>query len=245
VNFAEVYIDESGSHDASPILSVAGYVFKKDRAIQFDNEWRVVLEAEELPYFRMSACAHCTGPFDGWTNDECDVVERKLIRLTRRTSAYGFAVTVNEDEYNSIGPRHDRLGSAYSFCLRMCLVAVRSWIQEADFTGDIAYFFEAGHSHQAEASRIMDSIFAHPLPRSDYRYLSHTFADKTRARPLQAADLLAWQWHTDAKRKRSGIRVSRKDLQALIRSQDLAMDWTKERLVEVAAEVRAGRVIVL
>jgi len=244
VNFAEFYVDESGTHDDSEILSVAGYLFEKSRAIEFDEEWKKVLDDEGLPYFRMSACAHQTEPFENKSIPECDMIERKIIALTKDKSIFGFAINLNETEYDSIGPKHSDVGSAYSFCLRQCLTAIRSWVRESGFDGEIAYFFEAGHRHQSEAGRIMERVFRESRLRADYRYSAHAFADKAKTRPLQAADLLAWQWHTDARRKRAGVRVTRKDLQALVRPQDLAMDWTAERLADFAACIADGTVTV-
>jgi Protein of unknown function (DUF3800) len=215
VSLAEVYIDESGSHDRSPVLSVGGYVFEKNAAVEFDRDWKTALDAAELPYFRMSACAHLMEPFEKKTIDEADEIERALIKLTKEKALYGFVVSLSEEEYKSIGPKHEGLGSAYSFCLRQYLIAVRSWINSSGFTGKIAYFFESGHQHQGEAGVIMERVFKRPHLREEYRYSAHAFADKADARPLQAADLLAWQWNTDARRKRKGVRVTRKDLQLL------------------------------
>jgi hypothetical protein len=135
VNFAEVYIDESGSHDGSPVLSVGGYVFEKTAALEFDRDRKVILDAAGLPYFRMSACAHLMEPFEKKTVDEADKIERALIRLTREKSLYGFVVALNEEDYKTIGPKHEGLGTAYSFCLRQCLIAVRFWINSSNFAG--------------------------------------------------------------------------------------------------------------
>jgi hypothetical protein len=167
VTFAEVYIDESGSHDDSPILAVGGYLFEKNAAVEFDSAWKQALERWELPYFRMSACAHQKYPFNDKSKDECIEIERSLILLTRDKSPYGFVITVNEQEYNLLGPQHQDIGSAYSFCLRQCLTAVRAWVRQTAFTGKIAYFFEAGHRDQGEAGRIMERVFRESRLRED------------------------------------------------------------------------------
>jgi hypothetical protein len=243
IESGEVYVDESGSHEGSPLLCNAGYVFKKQSAIDFDGQWKADLKEADLEYFRMSACAGGGEPFEDKTMPERIAIETKLIELTKRSTAYGFAVTLNEAEYDAIVPKTDQLGSAYSYCLRMCLVAVRAWAEHAKFNGDIAYFFESGHRHQAEANAIMDMIFRDPGHRARYRYAAHAFADKKKARPLQAADLLAWQWRNDALRKRAQRNVSRKDCVALIRpDKDYVMDFNAERLTELSALIRNGKI---
>lgn len=231
VTLAEVYVDESGTHDGSPVLAVGGHIYFKNAASSFDQKWAEYLASKGLPYFRMTDCAHRTGPFKGWSDDACDVVERELISMIRTRSEMGFVTTLNEAEFMQCGPKAREVGGAYSFSLRMCLSHVRAWIEKTKFKGQVAYFFEAGHKHQTQANGIMNDIFADPQLRDHFHYAAHAFADKKQVRPLQAADLLAWQFHTDGKRKRAGRRDSRKDLIALVRDADMAMEWNKENLV--------------
>jgi hypothetical protein len=89
---------------------------------------------------------------------------------------------------------------------------VYHWANRIAFEGDIAYFFESGHRDQSAANALMHRIFKNADHRASYRYASHTFADTEKATPLQAADLLAWQWFTDTKRKRASPRQRREDL---------------------------------
>ena len=212
MHIAEAYFDESGSHEGSPILCVAGYVIEKSACELMDTEWRAVLDEFHLPFFRMSACAHRAKPFDVLGKDDCIEVESRLIQLIKRFVSYGIGITVSPADYETIVPDlpHD-LGSAYSYSARLCLTAVKGWIESSAFTGDVAYFFESGHKSQAEANQIMTKIFEVPELRLAYRYASHTFADKRKIRPLQAADLLAWQWHTDNKRRLRGCTSMRAD----------------------------------
>ncbi|HXQ16301.1 MAG TPA: DUF3800 domain-containing protein, partial [Caulobacteraceae bacterium] len=156
VALAEVYIDESGSHGGSSVLCLAGYVFKKREAREFTREWGARLKHENLPYWHTNPAmqGHGKPPFvpeADWPDERRDKLQRALIKRVREQTAYGFSITVNEAEYRSIVPSHPDLGSPYSFCLRMCLVAAYSWFKRTDFDGRVAYFFEAGHASQGEA----------------------------------------------------------------------------------------------
>lgn len=62
--FAEVYIDESGTHDGSPVMCVAGYLFLKAGANRFTREWGKVLKREKIPFFHMVDFAPGNHPFD-------------------------------------------------------------------------------------------------------------------------------------------------------------------------------------
>jgi hypothetical protein len=46
VTLAEAYIDESGSHDGSPLLCLAGYIFTDRRARRFSRLFQPILDAK-------------------------------------------------------------------------------------------------------------------------------------------------------------------------------------------------------
>ena len=68
------------------------------------------------------------------------------------------------------------------------------------FHGGVGYFYEAGHASQPEANALMHRNFNNPALKSGYRYAGHGFVDKAQSRPVQAADILAWQQATQVRR---------------------------------------------
>jgi len=242
VQLVEAYFDESGSDDGSEVLCVAGYIFEKDARVELDSRWQEVLKNYGLPFFRMSACAHGVEPFDALTLNQRIEVEKEMIALIKKYSAYGIAVTVEPKRFAAIMPDMPEIvGSAYSFCAHNMLVAVRLWADKTSYSGDIAYFFESGHRSQSEANAIMNRLFNIPEQRIAHRYASHSFADKQKVRPLQAADLLAWQWFTARKHGLKGRRELRKDCAALVANSqpvhrvlnvtDDLLEWHKNRIL--------------
>jgi hypothetical protein len=224
VAMLEAYFDESGSHDGSPVLCVAGYVFEKDRCLALDLSWKAVLERFGLPYFHMVDCAHGSAPFDKLTKPQRIEVETLLIQLIRRHSLFGFAMAVPEKDYDAVLPPPNPLGSAYTYCCWTVLSVIHEWIVRTQFVGKVAYFFEAGHQHGPEANAVMDRIFNHPNLRGEYRYGGHSFIDKQN-RPMQAADLLAWQHATDVKKILAGGTKKRADFLALIENQPMMLRY--------------------
>lgn len=227
----EVYVDESGTDDGSPVMCLAGHVYTSDGAKAMASAWREVLQEYNLPFFHMVDCAHGVDPFDKLTRQECIDVATKMIALIRGHSEYGFATSVKEQEYKSLVPMElqKAIGSPYTFCIRQCLGLVKNWAKRADFNGKIAYFFESGHDKQGEADRILKEDFKAPVLVQNFHYAAHTFADKKGVLPLQAADLLAWQWFTQC--KRPSHLPMRKDLEALIRPQDMVIDYSAEMII--------------
>src|SRR5260370_16083601 len=92
VAMLEAHFDESGSHAGSPALCVAGYLFKKEDAKALDLKWKGVLDHFNLPYFRMSACAHGNYPFDKLCREQRIEVETLMIELIREHMLFGSAV---------------------------------------------------------------------------------------------------------------------------------------------------------
>ena len=211
------YFDESGSHEGAPVLCLAGFTIERSKGQEMCERWQAMLDRFCLAFFHMADCANGAPPFDVLTMAQRIEAEKGAIQIIRDTIAYGFAVTVDPKEFQKIVPDSPEIGSAYSLCAHMCLTGVRSWAERSGFTGTVSYTFEAGHKSQAEANGIMNRIFKSPRLRSEHRYAAHAFADKKALLPLQAADIIAWQWFTESKRKLIGKRPPRKDFEELMR----------------------------
>lgn len=218
VAMVEAYFDESESDDTSTFLSVSGYIFEKERCLSLDADWKRILDKYELPFFRMSACAHNAPPFDKLSPGQCDDAARLCIKTIKENMAYGCSASVRQKDYAEWMPKKNTVGTAYVWCCWMSLAGVRKWAENTGFDGRVAYFFEAGHKHQRQANGVMNRIFKDERFRSQYRYGSHAFVPKETNRPVQAADILAWHHVQDYKRYISG-RPRRKDLDELLRDQ--------------------------
>jgi hypothetical protein len=221
----ESYFDESGSHDGSPVLCVAGYLYDPNGCLELDREWKAVLDEYELPFFRMCACAHGNPPFDHLSLEQRIDCQTKIIKIIRRHMRMGFAVTVPEREYYQWQNPDYPLGTAYTWCCYMCLIAIKQWMQRANFQGEMSYFFEAGHQHRNEADAVMGSVLELP----EFRYRSHGFVKKADVRPVQSADALAWQAGTFRKRLMlEGNAKPRADFRALVNERTSTLHGTKQ-----------------
>lgn len=231
----EAYFDESGTHDGSPVLCVAGYCLEKKQAKELSREWSAVLKARKLPHFHMTDCALGFGAFKGWTKDDRILVATRMIELIKKRIVHGIGVTVNEKEYDNIVPKDRRLGDAYAFCTHLAATSLRAWIQQQPTIDKVSFFFEAGHKSQTKANTIFNELFSDPEARKAYRYVSHTFVEKTSVPIIQAADLLAWHCFTDRKHIIGG-RPRRKDFVSLLKAHHVIQHVDEQKLKEVAGE---------
>lgn len=221
------YFDESGTHEGSRVMCVAGYLFAANDAKRFNDAWGAALRQAGLPYFRMSECAGGGGQFKDWAPKRRAALAKTLIALIRRRMMHGFAVSMSPAEYAATAPPGwaELYGGAYTVCLEMALVQIGKWARRTQYKGRIAYFFEAGHRLQGQANAEMNSLATKPLQCEAVRYASHTFTSKDAVRPFDAADYLAWHYHklhtdTVLRRGAANQRPMRKDLAALLDGHD-------------------------
>ncbi|WP_168196025.1 DUF3800 domain-containing protein [Novosphingobium sp. EMRT-2] len=237
--FAEAYVDESGTHDGSPMLTVAGYMFKREQARRFSRDWEKVLSKHGLPFAHQTDCATGNGHYKAMCKDERITVQSALIEHIKRRTIFGFGVSVDPRAYTEIVGIENNAPSAYTFALQGCFTIIRRWVERTNFAGYIAYVFEAGHASEAEAARyIRDALLKSDSAKQKHRYVSHNFIDKRFALPLQAADMLAWQYHHYlARRIEKGITNPRADFSALIRKKDVCIEHNNDSLVRFRKEV--------
>lgn len=209
------FFDESGTHEGSPVLCVAGYVIEEGRVEEFNAKWTETLAQNGLSHFHMVDCAHGAGEFSDISKPDRVAVQTKLIELIRDTSARGVGAMVVASVYDELMPLHLNMGSAYNYCIWHCLEGVRLWIEERGSPIEVSYHFERGHASEGEADRIMHLAFSDREARAPFGYTSHAFVDKRSTPGVQAADLLAWQMYTDWRHGMEG-RPRRKDFAALI-----------------------------
>lgn len=209
------FFDESYSDS---LLCVAGYAFTKPAARKLDRSWgKMLWRYKRLPYFRMSACNAGKPPFDRLSEQQRIDIATEAIGLIGQHAAFGYAVTVDQAAFRKIVTDKGFVSSPYEACAWFCLLAVKDLAdKERHQHAGLSFIFESGFRDKGRAEHMMNRLFSVPELREFYRYRSHTFADKTRSRGCQAADLLAWQWYKDSVRRANGATKPRGDLRALL-----------------------------
>jgi hypothetical protein len=208
-------------------MAIAGYLFRSEQAQRFSRDWAKDLKRLGLPFAHMTDCALGFKHYANLSLEERVQSEKLLISHIKRRTSFGFGVSIDPVHYEQTVGGIPGAPTAYSFCILACMSMVRKWIGKSGYDGKIAYFFEAGHQHASEANRFMNNIANSGELRIDkYRYISHTFIDKREALPLQAADMLVWQFNHFRKRYEEGYTTPRKDYLSLLRPQDISNQYT-------------------
>lgn len=194
--FLQAYFDASERGNGA--YCVAGYGFTPKQAKNFTKQWRKMLG--DIPYFRTADLLARQGVFRGISCKERDRIMKRAVAIVREFTAVSVIVLCRRSEVDALAPtRKPGLRGPYPICCYFCMALLGQWLDKrSPRVGDIAYFFESGDEYAGEASAVMDKAKS-----SDgievgldkfYRYYSHAFVGKEDAPPLQAADLLAWEW---------------------------------------------------
>jgi hypothetical protein len=192
-----VYFDESGTHDGSPAVAVAGWISTDVQWERFSRAWTAVLRAAGLnpPVFHMTDYESRRGPFSGWHQNKRVRVLQRLQGLIRRRTKQPIAVAVIVDAFEK-GRRERKVApnmSPYGFGVVECIKRVGAWADEVGHNEPIAYYFEDGNrwrSHVFTATTVVERT---PDYRARFRFGTWGFGYKDQVIPLQAADILAYE----------------------------------------------------
>lgn len=221
--FSNVYFDESGTHSGSRVMSMAGYWFTADQARKFSRDWGKELARFGINAAHQTDCALGFGEFRNMSKSERVEVQKALILHIKRRSSFSIAIALGRSMYENIFDGVVGAPSAYTFLLLLCVNKIAEEIEYRQYSGKVAYFFEAGHADANEANKFMNFIAEQTRlgAAKQFRYGGHAFIDKSEGLPLQAADMMAWHVRHYFERAIDGHETPRKDYVALARKQDL------------------------
>lgn len=211
------YFDASGTHDdldkqgrSSPAVTLAGYLATPKQWQSFDRDWKERLDRDNLPYFHAASFVAQTDVFKNrgeWPKERRDALYQDLIRIIYGNVTYGIGMAVRRADYDrvigAIPLARKVFGSPYTFCSYMCLMTGRDWAQGANYKDSIKYIFEDGDEFISEALDAHTRACKEDNTREFYNFSvgGLTFEDGMKVRPLQAADILAYELYREEKRK--------------------------------------------
>jgi Protein of unknown function (DUF3800) len=143
------YIDESGTHDASPATIMAGaygcmaqWEDVEARIQELEQKW-------QFSMFHSTDLKSGQGSFKGWSREQrLGLVEEFIAILADRRIEAGFIMQIVNADYEKYyrmgdGATPAALNTKYSFCFRACLTHLLRLIKSPDNTLNIV--MESGH----------------------------------------------------------------------------------------------------
>jgi hypothetical protein len=188
----QAYFDESEREGG--VFCVAGYAFAPHQAKKFTKEWSRLFSAYPGG-LHMRDLTHRSRAFKGISAEEQHRLIVEAVKIVNRRITAGFAVSCNIREVELLSPKWIRgFRHAYALCCHLSMVAVGTFLAKTGNEERVNYVFESGHPHEAEARDFMRHVVQNPDVKESYRHSGDAFLSKADAVPLQAADMLAWEW---------------------------------------------------
>jgi len=199
----EVYFDDSGTDPKSEIAIAACYVSTKGGWDKFVEAWDHARWEEGFDTFHM---AHFVAPrehghksFCDWDNTKKDHVYSRLAKIINENKWTGIACAVPKKGYDEIVPDDLKIHYGkehYTFAVRTCLIRLLDWRKASMVTLPMRYVFDWEMSiseKRKEISAMMDTMHDSWKEQFGMEPGGYSFEHKEMFKPLQAADILAWQ----------------------------------------------------
>jgi len=199
----EVYFDDSGTDRGTPVAVAACYISSKEQWEQFVKNWDRVRTDEGFDVFHMAEFVARPDaghkPFCDWDKTKKDRVYRKLASIINTRARKGFAVAVPKqpfDEFQQFSENH------YVFAVKTVLGYIDNWRQKFSISIPMQYVFESGSLGEDQLRQIWKDCLLHKHSQERYGIVPNgvMFQDKRLFKPLQAADILAWQMQNNMRR---------------------------------------------
>ena len=209
-------MDESGTHEGSPAISVGAFFAKPKVWSAFTTEWNVTKRRTgkaPVEVFHSTDCEALKGEFEGWSESERNVLVAQLMAVLAKHPLAGYGVGINlralEAAFASRPDLQEFFGSPYIVCFKLAVETVIAAAEHFGSNEQLAFIHEA-NDYEMEAHKAFASIKKERKKHAGP--MSLTFAGKSESVPLQAADVLAFETN---KRTRDPKRPARRSLAAL------------------------------
>ena len=135
------YFDESGTHDGSLVIVVAGLVSTPIRWEKLAKEWQRVLERAGLDDFHTADCCTGYGVFQGWEPERRKQLLISLVQIVKRHVMYRTWTAIVMADYNALMEKNDL---DYAICAFGCASRLRTLSLSLLSQPLIPYIFDRG-----------------------------------------------------------------------------------------------------
>jgi len=101
-----VYIDESGAHQGSRFLIIAGLVASPPQWDRLERQWLKILAESGVKVFHAAGCASGNGAFKGWPIEDRNRLSIRLINVIQRTASYRIWTALSISDYQHLKISH-------------------------------------------------------------------------------------------------------------------------------------------
>ncbi|MGA7383655.1 MAG: hypothetical protein WBW81_02835 [Methylocella sp.] len=146
------FMDESGTHDDSPVVVVGLYVGKSKAWVGWTKDWN--RNKNPIKVYHAVDCHTRTGEFEGWGRAERDAFVAKLLPVLEHHPIMGIVVGIHMGAFRTAMESRPELremfGTPYTACFQWSVQTLISMMEEKGDNQRIAFFHEC-NDYEKEA----------------------------------------------------------------------------------------------
>ena len=242
----EVYWDDSGTHEGSPIAIAACYISTVKGWTKFVEEFNDIRHSEEFDCFHMAdfAAYHEKDrkPWCDWDYVKRKRVYGRIAGALNPNKRVGFGFAVPKEPFDRLlAPLPEKLKDDigryhYTYAVRCVMGAIQQWREQSLLTNKpIQYIFDHGNLNEPEIARMWHEISRIHMPFERYGMEKDGYSFQCRCafKPLQAADILAWQLNSHMQKVilagKDDVKDMHRNMRILRENQSVDLYFMDER----------------
>jgi hypothetical protein len=201
-----MYVDESGTHEQSKALIVAGYIGPSREWKSCESHFRRADRRSGIPFHAVD-CAQGGKEFRGMDKDKRYRIYKKMVKIVNEHDIFGIGWGGYIEDYQKIIPREanqtwrEWLGKLYVLCFQGVMLEACKYVKR-NYPGEkFSAVVEDSHWYPLVSAKFLRMKYDITWPD---RVLLETIApySSTEAPQLYAADLLAYETYLLKTRER-------------------------------------------
>lgn len=192
VTVLKVFMDETGIHDDSTMVAVAGYISRPKFWRAWTKDWNIA--KRPIKVFHAADCANFYGEFQGWDKERRDKFVANLLPIIPAHELAGIVIGIRLDDFREAFEGRPELvemfGTPYTACFQWAISIIMEIASERG-TGERIAFVHEVNDYKGEALKAFDYVKKYLNPRNIP--ITMGFGSKADYPPLQSADVLAYE----------------------------------------------------
>lgn len=186
------YPDESGTHAASPVVLIGGFVAPQPIWAAIEPDWQERLDNQGVPYFHASHCEAGEGIFSHLDEPRRKALFAGLAEVIAKHKPIGISVAVRRGDYHTIhSDWHGFFPDPYHMCFEFCLQQLANWTNAENDGEPIALMFAKQKEYEDSARQLFE--FYHANGKWARIFPSLAFGEPEKIVALQSADLIVYE----------------------------------------------------
>lgn len=190
------YLDDSGTHPNSPLVTIGGYVMDDDGWSAYERTVEPIFQARGVPILHAVDLENGNPPFEGWKVINKQAFVSQISMPLKPHGPFCFSFTATREVYERRAEEAERLQAAnpYAFGFQV----ITNWILTSVYVGKQAreegliFVVEDGNKNNGGITQAYNYIREHYAAELGDTLRGLSFVPKNNSRAIQMADLVAY-----------------------------------------------------